>query len=145
MGWLQDGQAFQPTTEAFNSRAVIVSRFQNGDADFFFKHNQGKLNRSIILNIRQLRQSGVYLFNQVARPSFPRTTPAYATYIATDFGSTSRYITSPTATGQLIVTHFDSVAQIVSGTFEFTAEKVSGDGPDAVRLTHGRFDLRYPQ
>jgi hypothetical protein len=47
------------------------------------------------------------------------------------------------ATGQLTVTHLDSVAKIISGTFEFTAQKVRGEGPETVRLTEGRFDLQY--
>jgi hypothetical protein len=41
----------------------------------------------------------------------------------------------------VLITRFDSVARIISGTFEFTAQKVQGEGPETVRLTDGRFDL----
>ncbi|SMB93572.1 hypothetical protein SAMN00120144_2660 [Hymenobacter roseosalivarius DSM 11622] len=50
------------------------------------------------------------MLDQVARPAFPRTTPAYASYITYNLEPSGEYLTSPTATGQLTVTHFDSVA-----------------------------------
>ncbi|MBC6607817.1 hypothetical protein H8B13_13405 [Hymenobacter sp. BT188] len=143
VGWLQDGRAYQPTTDAFNSRAVIVSRFSDGTMDFLFVHNQAKHNRYIILNVRKVRAPGRYLFNEVARPSFPNTTPAYANYSTSNPEPSAEYLTGPTATGQLTVTRLDSVAKIISGTFEFTAQKTSGEGPETVRLTNGRFDLQY--
>ncbi|SMB93568.1 hypothetical protein SAMN00120144_2659 [Hymenobacter roseosalivarius DSM 11622] len=54
VGWLQDGKAYQPTTNAFNSRAIIASRFSDGDIRVSFFHDNSKLNRFIVFNIRRL-------------------------------------------------------------------------------------------
>lgn len=143
VGWIQDGKAYQPTTDGFNSRAVVVSRLFDGDMSFLFVHNYGQLNRDVVLKVRRVRAPGRYELNQVARPSFPNTTPAYANYSTSNPEPEGYYLTGPTATGQLTVTRLDTVAKIISGTFELTAQKVRGEGPETVRLTDGRFDVRY--
>lgn len=145
MGWLQDGKAYQPITDAFSSRAVIVERLFNGEMTFYFVHNKGQLNRYMIFRVRRLRAPGRYVFDQVGRPGFLNTTPDYASFTTSNPELKADYITSPTATGQLTITRLDSVAKIVSGTFEFTAQKVQGEGPETVQITNGRFDLHYPQ
>lgn len=44
--------------------------------------------------------------------------------------------------GELIITRFDTVHNIVSGTFEFEAE--SGEG-EKIKVTSGRFDAEYSE
>ena len=143
IGCLVNGQRMEPVTDAFNADPIHVIRFPSGRLEVYFTHNKGKLNRLIILSVPRLRQAGTYALNQPANPSFPTINPAYGYYSTYNPEPDSRYLTGPTARGQLIVTRFDSVAQIVAGTFEFTAQHTSG--PDTVRVTHGRFDLHYPQ
>lgn len=50
------------------------------------------------------------------------------------------YQTNTNATGQLTITHLDTIKQIVSGTFYFNAVSKVGD---TVRITNGRFDVHY--
>ncbi len=143
VGWLQDGKAYQPTTNSFNGRAINATRFSDGTIQVGISHGNSKLNRLIILNIRRVRAPGSYRLDQVANRGFVHTTPAYGYYETSNPEPEGTYLTGPMATGQLTVTHLDSVAKIISGTFEFTAQKVRGEGPETVRLTEGRFDLQY--
>jgi hypothetical protein len=48
------------------------------------------------------------------------------------------HITNDDARGQLMITHLDTIKQIVSGTFYFNAVNTNGD---TVKITNGRFDM----
>ena len=50
------------------------------------------------------------------------------------------YYTNQNQSGQLNITHMDTVKQIISGTFYFNATSSSGD---VVKVTNGRFDMPY--
>ena len=50
------------------------------------------------------------------------------------------YYTNSTYTGELYLSKFDTIQQIASGTFYFTAIKSAGD---TVKVTNGRFDMHY--
>lgn len=144
MGCLVNGQAFKLISEGFNTTPLGVTRFTTRRRMlFYFRQQSGALNRAITVSIPYLHGPGIYALDQRADPAFTTTAPAYGTYTTSNPEPTSRYLTSATATGQVLITRFDSVAQVVSGTFEFTAQKTSGDGPETVRITDGRFDLRY--
>ena len=50
------------------------------------------------------------------------------------------YPTGPgPASGQLVITRFDTVARVVAGTFEFTGQR----GAELIKVTQGRFDVTY--
>lgn len=55
-------------------------------------------------------------------------------------GGLNQYATNTTSSGQLTITKLDTIKQIVSGTFYFTA--INGKG-DTVKITDGRFDMHY--
>ena len=50
------------------------------------------------------------------------------------------YYTSKTLTGELTITHFDTVKQILSGNFYFN---VLSTANDTIKITDGRFDMPY--
>ncbi len=50
------------------------------------------------------------------------------------------YYTNLSTTGQLHITRMDTIKQIVSGTFYFTAANKAGD---TIKVTAGRFDMTY--
>ena len=50
------------------------------------------------------------------------------------------YYTNNTLTGELNITRFDSIKQIVSGSFYFNVLDNTGD---TVKITNGRFDMPY--
>ena len=49
--------------------------------------------------------------------------------------------TGPDTPGRIVVTRFDTVARVVSGTVEFTARHDAGG--KTVRVTEGRFDCKF--
>gem|GEM_PF-4158760 len=51
------------------------------------------------------------------------------------------YLTGPGAPGTIIVTRFDTVAHVISGTFE--AKLREYNGPDSLTITKGRFDCTF--
>lgn len=77
--------------------------------------------------------------------SIPSDWPAYGSYKAPDnYPATvpySAYYTGrgPDSTGELLISRFDTVARVVSGTFHFKA--LSGKGQ--INLTAGRFDAKF--
>jgi hypothetical protein len=146
MGCLVDGQAFSPGTTGFNRTAVHATRFTRRSRMLLsFSQEDGNRNRSIIFSIPYLRRPGRYALDQAADPTFTTSTPAYAYFSFYNPEPTGYYLTNPKTTGQVLITRFDSVAHIVSGTFEFAAQKTSGEGPETVQITDGRFDVHYPQ
>jgi len=58
------------------------------------------------------------------------------------YSDQSDYSTNANTTGQLTITHLDTIKQIVSGAFHFNAV---GTGGDTVKITNGRFDVHYIQ
>ena len=50
------------------------------------------------------------------------------------------YTTTPTLTGTLEITHFDTNKYIISGVYEFSTVN---EDCDTVRITDGRFDMQY--
>jgi hypothetical protein len=63
---------------------------------------------------------------------------SYVVYYNT--GGQNAYETNNAVTGQLIITKFDAIKQIVSGTFYFDAINDKGD---IMKITNGRFDMQY--
>ena len=96
-----------------------------------------------IFNIANIQRPGTYRLTDLISPfvlpgpqsgakyTLPYTTPSYRPY----------YLTGPTSPGQVIITHFDTVAHIVSGTFE--AKLREYQGLDSLVITKGRFDCTF--
>lgn len=66
---------------------------------------------------------------------------AYAAFTYYLTPSDQEMRTGPATPGRVVVTRLDTVARIVSGTFEFTARDASGRA--TVRVTEGRFDCKF--
>lgn len=54
----------------------------------------------------------------------------------------STYYTSNTNKGQVTITKLDLTNQIISGTFDFTAEDENNPA-NTIKVTDGRFDVKY--
>ena len=50
------------------------------------------------------------------------------------------WITTPQYTGSVVVTRFDTVNHIISGTFAFSAASIDNSA-DPIQVTDGRFDV----
>ncbi len=106
---------------------------------------------SIELYLPDISAPGTFVFDQATNPDIVNGPKAYADF-SFQQGQTRRHLTGPQTPGRLVVTRLDTVARIVSGTFEFTAIEVSSGltgngtpipGGKTVRVTEGRFDARF--
>ncbi|PJJ54508.1 hypothetical protein [Hymenobacter chitinivorans] len=103
----------------------------------------GKSSDGTGLNIYlpDVRKTGTFQLDHQFSIMLGDRNPAYGLYFMTKSLSLPRsFLTGPTATGSLTITRFDTIAHIVSGTFEMTVKDEIG--PETHQLTHGRFD--YP-
>jgi hypothetical protein len=105
----------------------------------------------IVLYLPNITQPGTFVFDQSANPSVVNGPIAYAAFHF-NRSPTQQLHTGPDAPGRLVVTRLDTVARVVSGTFEFTpAEVTSGltgngtpiPGGKTARITEGRFDCKF--
>lgn len=103
-------------------------------------YNEVHSQTSISLYVPDIRSAGTFELNQSAAPSQANSNPAYGSFIFGKPAPDEVYLTSPQSTGRITVTRLDTVAHVVAGTFEFTAERRNSS---PVRVTEGRFDLTY--
>lgn len=109
----------------------------------FFRQDEDRKERSLNLFIANIQGPGTFRLDDSVNPfvvpgpqsfaqyTLPYTTPSFRPY----------YLTGPTSPGQVNITRFDTVARIVSGTFE--AKLREYNGPDSLSLTKGRFDCSF--
>ena len=95
---------------------------------------------AIVLTVAGADRPGTYVLDQAPAPGGSTPTSA-ASFTYTQKRTVEPFLTGPGFTGRMVVTRLDTVARIVSGTFEFTARQA---GPGAtVRVTDGRFDTTF--
>ena len=137
VAWLPEASSLSPGTAlsaswrrtvSGQSLSLVFSRYSDRTtASFFLPH---------------VRQAGTFQLNQTASLTLGRLNPAYGMFVMSKSLTVPRiFLTGPTATGTLIVTRFDTVARVVSGTFELTVQEETS--PETHRLTDGRFDLTF--
>ena len=98
-------------------------------------------NTGVYFFLPDIRRAGSFALDQPADPLLTSSNPPYGLF-ANDKPFPSReYFTGPDATGTLVVTRFDTVARVVSGTFELSVRE-PGSG-QTHELTRGRFDVKF--
>ena len=91
---------------------------------------------NIKLELPGITRPGTFVLDQPATPR--STSPAYAAFTFSKPTPDQELLTGPGFPGRVVVTRFDTLSRVVSGTFEFTARQASGGA--TVRVTEGRFD-----
>ena len=109
----------------------------------FSREDDDRKVRLFNLFVANIQQTGAYRLKDPISPfivpgpqsgavyTLPFTTPSYE----------PRYVTGPTSPGQVIITRFDTVAHVISGTFEARLREYQG--ADSVAVTKGRFDCSF--
>ena len=92
---------------------------------------------NITLELPGLTRPGTFVLDQTAVYPYP----AYARFTFTKPSPNRELFTGPGSPGRVVVTRFDTLSRVASGTFEFTARE--GAGGSAVRVTEGRFDCTF--
>ncbi|MCR5890347.1 DUF6252 family protein [Hymenobacter sp. J193] len=98
---------------------------------------------SVHLSVLDVRAPGSYVLDQVARPELANTAPSYASFIYEAPSPSTPLFTGPQHLGQIVITRLDTVAHVIAGTFEFTAQERNGSA--TVQVTEGRFDVKYTE
>ena len=83
---------------------------------------------------------GNYPLNQLTY-KYPNQQASYGYYIKRRLMPLNEWITSDRFTGNVSITKFDRSANIVSGTFEFTAGSIDSTAAP-ITVTEGRFDVK---
>lgn len=137
-GCLVNGVLFKPKGVSIDGGPVLQSNYQfvNGDYIYIVSATQ-KINNSLFaIDINVL---GILM-----RGGTPLTTGekgvGIAAYTVYRSGVINEYRTNSINKGELKITRFDDVNQIVSGTFWFDAVNDKGE---KVEVREGRFDMRF--
>ena len=144
-GFLLDGQAWLPKRSDLTGRPAV-----NG----YWRKTTGGRSLSIsFTNISQneytgasffvpdIRQAGTFVLNQVPAITNGRNSTSYGGYHSQRPSPGFSYYTGPDAPGELIITRFDTVQNIVSGTFQLSPREEGGSA--TIAITQGRFDLSF--
>ncbi len=81
---------------------------------------------------------GTYQLNNTV--SLPAST-SYGYYVKRKISPENEWLTSSTYTGSVTLTRLDTIAKVVSGTFQFNALNIYNT-PQPLSVTEGRFDLK---
>ena len=148
--FLVDGVAFSPRARISRPGGPSVGaywdHFKPGDSNFdvsFFRQDDDKRERYLNLKIARVHHPGVYEMAENVNPFVVAGTSSYIVYTVPYTAPIyqPKYVTSKISPGRVIVTRFDTVARVISGTFEARLQEYNG--PDSVRITKGRFDLKF--
>lgn len=144
-GWLLDGKAQVPTRSSISTSHPVGGywRKTRGGRSLSISFHQFSVDEDwgVSFYLPDIRQPGTFPLNQAPPPLTPQFSPAYGQYSRSRPDPDRNAYTGPDAPGQLIITRFDTVKNIVSGTFEMTPQEAGSSGTYAV--THGRFDLHF--
>ena len=106
----------------------------------------------LTLKIPGITGPGTFALDRTPNPNLWLGNVPHAVFTFNKPSPRRTHLTGPQTPGRLVVTRLDTVARIVSGTFEFTAaEGTSGltgngtpvPGGKTVRVTDGRFDCKF--
>lgn len=140
-GCLINGQKFVPENKNLIQGPVLQCNYIYTGGGYHLTvaggsiTSDGRLNGVIVgTDSLAIAQGGVYTFKTFASGN------ALASYTIYPQVGIIQYVTNTTLSGQLNITKLDTVKQVVSGTFYFTAVN---DSNDTVKVTGGRFDMPY--
>ena len=150
MGCLLDGTPWLPYRNAalpgsISLRPPVLAYWRVHDRgrvslDLYFSRDRqpGRYISSVSLYAPAVTGPATLALNQ-RRRTVPE--PPNGSFSNADETPDLTYFTGPAATGELVITCFDTTARVVSGTFAFTglADDASGR---TVALSQGRFDVK---
>lgn len=149
-GFLLNGKPWLPKISPLNAGSSPVGAFwspyitQGGRrlSVAFSRYQDDSNEQSFSFYLSDIRQAGTFEINQYINPnviSGPR--PPYAVYSILSPSPRRRFYSGSDARGQVIISRFDTLSRVISGTFHTT---VKGDGGlDSLVITEGRFDAKF--
>jgi hypothetical protein len=144
-GCLVNGEAFTPKGSSFGG-PILSSYYQYLNSStaqgYFFNvsadRSENNISKSISIGDNNviISQGKTYVLR-----NYPEKNETYGSYaIISGAGNINEYSTINTFQGELYISKFDQVNQIVSGTFWFDSVNNKGE---KVEVREGRFDVKY--
>ena len=93
------------------------------------------------LYLPDITRPGTFAFDQRANPEVVNGPVAYAAFTFYKPSPDQELLTGSAHPGRLVVTRLDTIARVVSGTYEYTASRAATG--TTVRVTEGRFDCKF--
>jgi hypothetical protein len=144
-GWLLDGRAWVPASSTISIGPPVSGSWQKtkGGHSLSVSFSQFSLEEDWGAGffLPNIRQPGTFVLHQAPAITGGRFAASYGQYYHLRPGPRLSYYTDTDAPGQLIITRFDTVQNIVSGTFQMTP-RLDGGG-STVELKQGRFDVHF--
>ena len=147
--FLVDGVAFTPRPRVSSPGSSPVGGFRslvnNKNIQIsFFRENDGGSAKYLSININNIKSAGLYQFNDAVSPYVVAGSNSYIVFVIPAPYPILRkhYITGPTALGRVEVTRYDTIAHIISGTFDAHLREYN-NGSDTLHITKGRFDCTF--
>lgn len=110
---------------------------RNGKLEIWAHRNSSNGGQSISFLLRGIRKAGAYPFQ------LTRTSSIIGGYSDGNAQYAINYENDSLPKGELNLTRFDTVANVVAGTFNFKAGGITYSGPPSlVTVTAGRFDVK---
>jgi hypothetical protein len=138
-----DGELWVPQKFGIAQTAPILEARYGGNNSVFINarnFSSSPTETEFEIHIKDITGPGTYALNQTTN-KYPYENASYGYYIKRKFMPLNDWITSNQFTGSVIVSKFDNVNKIISGTFSFTAGSTDNTtGPLVV--TDGRFDVK---
>ncbi len=120
---------------------ILEARFGVENSVFINARNFSRtpLETEMEIYLRNVTGPGTYRLDQ-ATDVYPNQSAAYAYYVRRKIQVEDEWITSEKATGEVVLTRYDTASRVIAGTFHFTGNARYGSAP--ITVTDGRFDLK---
>jgi hypothetical protein len=126
------------------SAALLEARYSGNNSVFINARNfaSSPTETEFEIYLRNILETGTgtIVLNQLTN-KYPQESASYGYFIKRKFMPVGQWITGPQHTGTVTITKLDSVNNIISGTFQFTAGSINTND-DPIVVTEGRFDVK---
>ena len=142
-GCLINGQAFLPKGPSLSPILQCAYQYLNTNYSqgYFFQLSGSDRSKSTDITSVGIYTDSLNINENVFQLGDNKPGNAYGFYSRKNLqGVNMALYTTSNLAGQLTVTRFDEINQIVSGTFWFNAVNTNGD---TVHVTDGRFDMQF--
>jgi hypothetical protein len=137
-----NGELWVPQKAVISGAPILEARYSGTGGVFINARNFASSPSETEFEIYLKNVSGpaTIPLNQLTL-KYPNQGASYGYYIKRKFMPENEWITSDQFTGSVVVTRFDTVNNIISGTFDFTAGSIDNTA-DPITITEGRFDIK---
>lgn len=125
-----DGVIFKPVSTDFKLSAKDVEFYEKG-VHIIGRRSTDTAHEDVDIFIKYFKGRGTYILDNdsISYGEYGRRLDSYRTNIDN--------------TGKLIITNYDGSNRILSGTFEFSASAIDKTTSKVVKVSDGRFDLKF--